>query len=871
MPAQITPARKSARTDDRLSSLDQMEQHGNTRLESSRPGSAGKSRMRAFVRSGNRRASSRQSFMMKVKERTNEIMDDEKKIDLAMYSHSRQYGKGSDLIMRDDSMKSLSGIGKASSRLQRQHQFNTFNIAKAEVERSFDFRLMKAKDSAICQVFLLLCTCWALLALDLTYLYLDKGVDDVVQVITFIVFLVFCTEFSLQLYLDGDHFLFSTLAVLDILAILSMVIDIMPLFYEPERFSVENFGNGTLSETISVGSAELARAGRAAKSGSKMGRALRVVRIFRISKAFRSFYARQDHVANEAEHRVAEARQRWRRLRWVVTGVENFDNVIFDDRPSTKIVEHMSRKVSTIVLIMVFITLIMFPNLQFDSGSRGNMFEKSLRTVAVHRQYHATGDWTSGEWERALDAYTHAQDTGYDNGATPTPLLQLWFIEGGNLVEIVNHKEAAAALRSSPVDDVEWVVDDEFDAFAAINVRARWVEVSKYTLYLMLFVVVLLGFGSMYFRAQCESVTSLLVGPLQSLRVGMEKAMLMVTTFDLGNDVAQSDIAEVRDIYTAFTNMQAGLKSFGKYTPQQVVRTLIVRGEEATLDVNRRLLTIFFSDIEGFTTICESQKPHQTLKLLSAYFLEMDAILKATGGTLLEFIGDAILAIWNAPTPCLNHSVEGLRASLDMHKRLDQLRHGWVKNGFAEVRIRCGVHTGRVFVGNIGSPERMKYGVLGDSVNLASRLEETNKRYGTRTLTTGETIAEPGVSDNFVLRPVDCVVMKGRTEPTTLYECMARRSVRLMAGPKADTVAATCDNQQLQLLEDVARKQTSAYEKYRASDFKGAVEELKEVQALRPDTKDEATLILLERAQEFIATPPPQDWNGAEVLKDKHF
>jgi len=226
--------------------------------------------------------------MMKVKERTNEIMDDEKKIDLAMYSHSRQYGKGSDLIMRDDSMNSLSGIGKASSRLQRQHQFNTFNIAKAEVERSFDFRLMKAKDSAACQVFLLLCTCWALLALDLTYLYLDKGVDDVVQVITFIVFLVFCAEFSLQLYLEGDHFLFSTLAVLDILAVLSMVIDIMPLFYEPERFSVENYGNGTLSETISVGSAELARAGRAAKSGSKMGRALRVVRIFRISKAFRS-------------------------------------------------------------------------------------------------------------------------------------------------------------------------------------------------------------------------------------------------------------------------------------------------------------------------------------------------------------------------------------------------------------------------------------------------------------------------------------------------------------------------------------------------------------------------------------------------------
>jgi adenylate cyclase len=155
----------------------------------------------------------------------------------------------------------------------------------------------------------------------------------------------------------------------------------------------------------------------------------------------------------------------------------------------------------------------------------------------------------------------------------------------------------------------------------------------------------------------------------------------------------------------------------------------------ATLSVHEQQVTVLFSDIENFTKICESLgEGDKLLNLMSDYFTAMSEIITSTGGCLLEFIGDSVLAVWNAPNPEEMHAVLAVTAALEMHAFLESVAEEWDKKGYPIVRITCGIHTAKVLVGNLGAPNRMKYGMLGDGVNTASRLEETNKRYATHAL-----------------------------------------------------------------------------------------------------------------------------------------
>ena len=140
-------------------------------------------------------------------------------------------------------------------------------------------------------------------------------------------------------------------------------------------------------------------------------------------------------------------------------------------------------------------------------------------------------------------------------------------------------------------------------------------------------------------------------------------------------------------------------------------------------------VTILFSDIAGFTSIAERTEPNTLLYMLSDYFTAMATIIEDLGGTLLEFIGDAILAIWNAPAKCPTHAINGVEASVRMQEQLNALVPTWRRKGYPTFTIRVGIHTDTVWVGNLGAPDRMKYGIMGDGVNFASRLEELNKRY----------------------------------------------------------------------------------------------------------------------------------------------
>ncbi|MEX0602907.1 MAG: adenylate/guanylate cyclase domain-containing protein, partial [Bacteroidota bacterium] len=171
---------------------------------------------------------------------------------------------------------------------------------------------------------------------------------------------------------------------------------------------------------------------------------------------------------------------------------------------------------------------------------------------------------------------------------------------------------------------------------------------------------------------------------------------------------------------------------FSHYISAAVVNELVANPEKARLGGDRRELTVFFSDIAGFTTISEQfhNKPEGLVELLNEYLDEMTSIVLKHEGTLDKYEGDAIMAFWGAPIPQKDHALRTCLAALDMQKRLAQMRPKWKKEGRPPLEVRCGINTGVMIVGNMGGKDRFDYTVIGDSVNLASRLEGANKQYG---------------------------------------------------------------------------------------------------------------------------------------------
>jgi hypothetical protein len=190
----------------------------------------------------------------------------------------------------------------------------------------------------------------------------------------------------------------------------------------------------------------------------------------------------------------------------------------------------------------------------------------------------------------------------------------------------------------------------------------------------------------------------------------MVKSLAKNAADSSNNQSALSSIEEVRSIEKSFSTMKTTIQSFAKYVPQDVVNQMVrAKSGVAQLSVQEQEATVLFSDIENFTKICECLGVgDKLLKLMSDYFTAMSDIIHSTGGCLLEFIGDAVLAVWNAPNPEEMHAVQAVTAALEMHSYLHAMRESWDEKGYPRVRIRCGIHTAKVLVGNIGAPNRMK-------------------------------------------------------------------------------------------------------------------------------------------------------------------
>merc|ERR1719487_2125104 len=209
---------------------------------------------------------------------------------------------------------------------------------------------------------------------------------------------------------------------------------------------------------------------------------------------------------------------------------------------------------------------------------------------------------------------------------------------------------------------------------------------------------------------------------------------------------------EIRQIRVTFEKMKKALKSWGKYVPWPVVQMLLRANVEADLKVEEVEASMYFSDIAGFTTIVESLPPEKSLLLLNRYFNDMTKVIDDHGGVVIEFIGDAILCVYGAPLENPYHSSAAVKAAMRMLGCLRKINTWSQQRGMPEVKIRCGVHTGKVLVGNMGFQTRMKYGIVGEDSQLPSRLEEANKTYSTNCLISRSTYVQL-VDNMFLTRP----------------------------------------------------------------------------------------------------------------------
>ncbi|MCC7138478.1 MAG: adenylate/guanylate cyclase domain-containing protein [Planctomycetes bacterium] len=335
-----------------------------------------------------------------------------------------------------------------------------------------------------------------------------------------------------------------------------------------------------------------------------------------------------------------------------------------------------------------------------------------------------------------------------------------------------------------------------------------------------------------------------IAAPLKTIARDLER----VGSFELSDAPPPSSrILEVSVVSDAAARMKRSLRSFSRYVPTELVRTLLRRGDEARLGGAVRRMTLLFSDVEGFTTVSERLAPQALVEALGAYLDVVVRAVTASGGTVDKFVGDAVVAFFNAPDPDPEHAAHACRAAVAVQTALAAARTGWVSAGTPAFPTRIGLHTAEVVVGNIGTPERFAYTVLGDGANLAARLEGLNKAYGTQVLASDDTRAAAG--DGLEWRRVDRVAVAGRAAGTDVYELLGTTGA--VAAPRL----AARDAHEAGLAAYFARR------------FDEAARRFDEAAALRPD--DRAAPTLAARARAFAAAPPPPSWDGVDVRAEK--
>ena len=289
--------------------------------------------------------------------------------------------------------------------------------------------------------------------------------------------------------------------------------------------------------------------------------------------------------------------------------------------------------------------------------------------------------------------------------------------------------------------------------------------------------------------------------------------------------------------------------AFSQYLSPEIVKQIADNPEMLALGGQRREVTFYFSDIQGFTTFSEQLSPEKLTKLMNRYLGEMTDTILASGGTLDKYIGDAVMAFWGAPAPCPDHALVACKAALANQKRLERLREEFAREGYPPVRNRIGLNSGPASIGNMGSAARLSYTAIGDNVNLASRLEGANKAYGTYIMISESTYKGAGGAAAVEVRELDFVKVKGKNLPIRVYELL---------GLKGNT-------------DETLIKRARLFEKglvlFRSRTFDEAIVVFQSV--VKEFGDDHASDAYIERCQTSIKEPPAADWDGSYALTEK--
>ncbi|MEA3352539.1 MAG: adenylate/guanylate cyclase domain-containing protein [Campylobacterota bacterium] len=260
------------------------------------------------------------------------------------------------------------------------------------------------------------------------------------------------------------------------------------------------------------------------------------------------------------------------------------------------------------------------------------------------------------------------------------------------------------------------------------------------------------------------SISKRISKPIVKLSNDIDQLQHLNLDININNN---SNIEEIRLAQDSLISLKSGLNSFSKYMPADLVKILIETGQEAKIGGVEKDLAVMFTDIEGFTTISETLTPVQLTTQLSEYFDLMANIITNNEGTIDKYIGDAVMAFWGAPLDIDNPVHKAIGTALELQKDLAILNTKWQKEGKAVLNTRIGIHYGKTLVGNIGSEKRMNYTIIGDSVNIASRLEGINKNYGTNIMVSQEVYEI--IKDQYDLKYVDDIELKGKTKKSKIY------------------------------------------------------------------------------------------------------
>jgi len=282
---------------------------------------------------------------------------------------------------------------------------------------------------------------------------------------------------------------------------------------------------------------------------------------------------------------------------------------------------------------------------------------------------------------------------------------------------------------------------------------------------------------------------------------------------------------------------------FQKFVPADVIEQFFANPEKMLVGEDR-VISILFSAIRSFTSISEQMMPDDLVSSLNRYFTVMVDIIVERGGTIDKYIGDAIMAFFGAPARHKDDALNSVLAGIEMNEALEEFNAQQRKIGKPEFRIGVGINYGVVTVGNIGTDKKMDYTIIGDMVNLASRMEGLTKKYK-QPLLISESLHQK-VHEQVPCRLIDSVAVKGRAKGVRIYS--AKKSLS-----QAENKAWTLHN--------------TAMEHYYKREFDQAIRYFQDVRKIFPE--DYASQLLIDRCKKYKAAPPPADWNGVEIMTEK--